>query len=117
MQLEEEAQTILNRLSSLSFDECYPLSREFRDMPTMGGLYAVRHRTEGVLYIGLAVGLRRRFRDNGHKAFFWAFLDCYSPVDICIAVELLTIQTFREGDQLETLMIQSAQPRYNVRKK
>ncbi|BAS55260.1 GIY-YIG nuclease family protein [Leptolyngbya boryana CZ1] len=117
MQLEEEAQTILNRLSLMPFDECYPLSREFRNMPAVGGLYAVRHRAEGILYIGLAVSLRRRFRDNGHKAFFWAFLDCYSPFDIRIAVELLTIQSFREGDRLETLMIRSAQPRYNVRKK
>lgn len=73
MQLEEEAQTILNRLSLMPFDECYPLSREFRNIPTVGGLYAVRHRAEGILYIGLAVSLRRRFRDNGHKAFFGRF--------------------------------------------
>lgn len=44
MKLDEEAQSILNRLSSISFEECYPLSRDFSDMPTTAGLYALRHR-------------------------------------------------------------------------
>jgi excinuclease UvrABC nuclease subunit len=117
MRLEEEAQNILDRFALMPFEECYPLSREFSDMPTTAGLYALRHREHGILYIGLAIALRRRFRDGGHKAFFWALLDCYSPHDLRIAVELLTIQTFQRGDLLETRMIQSAKPRYNVRKK
>jgi excinuclease UvrABC nuclease subunit len=117
MSLDAEAEEILERLSTMPFEDCYPLSRRFLEMPTTAGLYAVRHREGEVLYIGLATNLRQRFKHGGHKAFFWAFLDCYSPHDIRIAVEPLTTLSFREGDQLETLMIQTAKPRYNVHKK
>lgn len=117
MSLETEAQAILETLSSMSFETCYPLSREFANLPITPSLYAVRHRRVGILYIGLAVNLRRRFKDTGHKALVWAFLDYFSPDDVRMAVEPLTSQSFREADQLDTLLIQMAQPRYNVRKK
>ncbi len=120
MRRDEEAQNILDRLSSMPFEECCPLSREFLNMPTIPGLYALRHRDDGILYIGLAINLRRRFKD-GHKAFLWALLDCYSPYDVGIAVELLvellTVQSFQESDALETRMTRIANPSYNVRKK
>lgn len=114
----EVAQRILDQLAFMRFEECHRLSREFKNIPTVPGLYAIRHRTEGILYIGLGLQLRRRFRDTGHKAFFWAFLDYYFPDDIRIAISLLEdFQTFRQSEDLEARMIQIAQPRYNVRKK
>jgi hypothetical protein len=116
-EIETEAQRILETLSSIPFENCYPLSRGFLDIPTSPGLYAVRHRTEEILYIGLATKLRRRFRD-GHKAFFWAFLDYYSPDDIRISAvgitsERFDLQNLRRMEDLETLMIRIAHPRYN----
>jgi excinuclease UvrABC nuclease subunit len=110
--LQGQAQTILENLFSMPFEECYSLSRDFRDLPTCLGLYAIRHRNEGVLYIGQAIKLRRRFKD-GHKAFFWAFLDYCTPDEIRIAIERLGLQSLRRAEDLETLMIRSARPRYN----
>jgi len=101
------------------FENCYPLSREFLDVPTSPGLYAVLHQTQGVLYIGMATKLRRRFRD-GHKAFFWSFLEYYSPDEIRIAAIGVTIERFdlkalRRLEDIETLMIRVARPRYDSR--
>jgi excinuclease UvrABC nuclease subunit len=107
---------ILSELTLIPFSQCYKLSREFRGMPTTAGLYAVRHEDEGVLYIGLAVNLKRRFKDTGHKAFFWAYLDYYPPDKIRIAVRsLIGFDSFKAAENAETLMIRSARPRYNTR--
>jgi excinuclease UvrABC nuclease subunit len=115
---EAMAQRVLNQLATMSFEDCHQLTREFKSVPTVPGLYAVRHRVDGILYIGLGLQLRRRFRDNGHKAFFWAFLDYYSPDDVRIAIALLeAFQDFRQSEDLEARMIRLAQPRYNVRSK
>ena len=107
-----EAQAILKNLSSMPFKDCYPLSRGCLDIPTCPGIYAIRHQDEGILYIGVAVKLRRRFKD-GHKAFFWAFLDYCTPDEIRIAAELMGYQSFQRAEDLETLMIRSARPRYD----
>jgi excinuclease UvrABC nuclease subunit len=112
MSLNAEAQIILENLSSMPFDDCYPLSRDFLNVPTCPGLYAVRHRTEGILYVGQTIKLRKRFKD-GHKAFFWAFLEYCTPDDIRIAAELLGFQSLKRAEDLETLMIRAARPRYN----
>jgi len=107
-----EARAILENLSTMSFEDCYPLSRGCLNIPTCPGIYAVRHRDEGILYLGVATKLRQRFR-GGHKAFFWAFLDYYTPDEIKIAAELMGYQSFQRAEDLETLMIRSARPRYN----
>jgi hypothetical protein len=49
---EIEARKILETLSSMPFENCYRLSREFIEMTTVAGLYAIRHRIDGILYIG-----------------------------------------------------------------
>jgi excinuclease UvrABC nuclease subunit len=107
-----EARAILNNLSSMPFEDCYPLSRKFEPIPTNPGLYAVRHRTEGILYIGKSINLRRRFCD-GHKAFSWAFVDRHDPNDVRIAIEIFGLQSWQRAGDLETLMIRSVQPSYN----
>ncbi len=48
----EEAQRLLDVLSETSFSDCYPLSKKFNDLPPRPGIYAFKHRTLGILYIG-----------------------------------------------------------------
>ena len=64
----QESQAILATLALTEFNNCIPLSKEFRQIPMTAGIYAVKHRSLGILYIGK----RDRFR-GGHKALLWAF--------------------------------------------
>jgi excinuclease UvrABC nuclease subunit len=112
--LKAEARRFLELLGTAPFTRCYPLTREFEGMPTTPGFYAFRHRSAGILYIGIATNLRRRFR-NGHKALAWAFIDRLDPDDVRIAAVGIDRQTAPQVEYLETLMIQSARPRYNSR--
>jgi excinuclease UvrABC nuclease subunit len=114
--LNAEAQRYLKQLSAKPFDQCHPLTREFESVPSSPGFYAFRHRSQGILYIGISSNLNRRFR-NGHKALAWAFIDRLDPDDVRIATVIVDIQTAKQIEYLETLMIQSARPSYNSRMK
>ena len=46
------ATEILNYLAFSDFDEAVEITREFASLPSRPGIYAVRHRSYGVLYIG-----------------------------------------------------------------
>ncbi len=50
--LRAEALRILEVLNDIEFDNCFPLQREFNDLPPRPGIYAVKHSTQGILYIG-----------------------------------------------------------------
>ena len=113
--LRTEAQTILNALSSILFEDCYPLSRDFEVVPRHPGFYAFRHRDE-IIYIGVGANLRRRFR-NGHKALSWAFVDRLNPDNVRIAILEMGRRTPQQIEYIETLMIQAARPPYNTRMK
>ena len=65
--LESEAEIILHTLASTPFEDCIAISKEFRELPMTAGIYAVKHYTLGILYIGKTRTLRDRFR-GGHKA-------------------------------------------------
>ena len=112
MNIETEAEEILEYLSSMLFENCHPLTRRFEFVPTNPGLYAFRHRVEGLLYIGQSINLKRRFCD-GHKALSWAFIDRFDPDDVRIAVKLLPSNKVRQATQLEILMLRATRPRYN----
>jgi excinuclease UvrABC nuclease subunit len=112
MRLTAQAQSIFNQMSSLPFEECFRLSRKFVDFPANPGIYVVRHRTHGVLYIGKSTNVRRRFCD-GHKALCWAFIDRYNPDDIRIAVYPTNIELWMRSADIEALMIKAQQPEYN----
>ena len=114
--LKEEAREILETLSMTSFENCYPLSRNFEVVPSDPGFYAFRHRRNGILYIGIGNNLRRRFR-GGHKALSWAFVDRLNPDDVRIADVEMGQRTPKEVEYIETRMIQSARPSYNTRMK
>lgn len=49
---EEQTQELLRALLSVPFESCVLITREFRDLPLSPGLYAVRHREVGLLYMG-----------------------------------------------------------------
>jgi excinuclease UvrABC nuclease subunit len=112
---QQEAEAILSYLVSIAFEDCVVLSKEFRELPMSAGIYAVRHRSLGVLYIGKTRLLRDRFR-GGHKALLWAFIEELQAVDTRITFYALEFeQWIALSSALESLIIQAIDPPYNVR--
>jgi GIY-YIG catalytic domain len=112
---QQQAQQILNNLAFSPFEQCLEIDRKFDTFPTRPGIYAVRHRTEGLLYLGKTNDLSSRF-NGGHKAFTWAWLDLYHPADVRIAVRALD----RWGNpgllsELEAILLRATEPPYNVK--
>ncbi len=110
-----EAKAILDTLAFMLFEDCQPLSRGFDSIPARPGLYAVRHKDDGLLYIGKAKSLRGRF-SGGHKAFLWAWLDKYNDADVRIA----TCPLPHWGNpalllELKAAILRATEPPYNVK--
>ncbi|MGG6240782.1 GIY-YIG nuclease family protein [Nodosilinea sp. AN01ver1] len=114
-QIQQEAREILDTLAFTPFEDCQPLSRDFETIPSRIGLYAFRHRTQELLYVGKAKNLRDRLR-GGHKVFLWGWLDRYDPNDVRIAYVIVN-EWQRPGlsYELETLILQASNPPYNVK--
>ena len=113
--LQTQAVDILNAIAFTPFDQCEPLSRDFSSIPNRPGIYAIRHKTDGLLYIGKTKSLRGRFT-GGHKAFLWAWLDKYNDEDIRIAFEI--ISHWKKSAlllELEAIILRASEPPYNVR--
>lgn len=113
-QLQVQARKILDSIAFMPFEQCQPLTRGFESIPPRSGIYAVRHRTDGLLYVGKTKSLRGRF-SGGHKAFLWAWLDKYHDEDVRIAVQLIS----HWGNaalllELEAIIIRATEPPYNV---
>jgi excinuclease UvrABC nuclease subunit len=113
-ELQAQARDILDEIAFTPFERCQPLSREFNSLPTRPGIYAIRHRTDGLLYIGKTKSLRGRF-SGGHKAFLWAWLDKYSDEDVRIAVQGIPYW----GNpalllELEAIILRATEPPYNA---
>lgn len=113
--IQEQAREILDAIAFTPFDQCQPISRGFVTIPTRPGIYAVRHKNEGLLYIGKAKNLRTRF-SSGHKSFLWAWLDKYNDDDVRIAVQPVS----HWGNpalllELEGIILRAAEPPYNVK--
>ncbi len=99
----------------MPFEQCLAIGRQFTHLPARPGIYAIRHRTEGSLYLGKTNDLGARF-SGGHKAFTWAWLDLYPPVEVRIAIAPLE----RWGNpallsELEAILLRAAEPPYNVK--
>ncbi|MEG4110109.1 GIY-YIG nuclease family protein [Microcoleus sp. S13_C5] len=112
--LQIQARRILDAIAFIPFEQCQPLTRGFETIPARPGIYAIRHRTDGLLYIGKTKSLRGRF-SGGHKAFLWAWLDKYSDEDIRIAVQ--TISHWQNPAlllELEAIILRATEPPYNV---
>ncbi len=113
-ELQTQARSILDAIAFVSFEQCQPLSREFNHIPARPGIYAIRHRTEGLLYIGKTKSLRGRFT-GGHKAFLWAWLDQYNDADVRIAVQLIYHwENPKLLLELEAIILRATDPPYNV---
>jgi excinuclease UvrABC nuclease subunit len=112
--LQAQAQKLLDQIAFTPFEQCQPLTREFQSIPARPGIYAVRHRSDGLLYIGKTKSLRGRF-SGGHKAFLWAWLDKYPDEDVRIAIQLIP---HRENPalllELEAIILRATEPPYNV---
>lgn len=90
------------------------MNRRFSNIPARPGIYAIRHKTDGLLYIGKTKNLRGRF-SGGHKAFLWAWLDKYSDEEVRIAVQPISYW----GNpafllELEAIILRATEPPYNV---
>lgn len=113
-ELQAQARKILDAIAFTPFEQCQPLSREFDNIPARPGIYAVRHKIDGLLYIGKTKSLRGRF-SGGHKAFLWAWLDKYSDEDVRIAVQ--PISHWKNPAlllELEAIVLRATEPPYNV---
>jgi excinuclease UvrABC nuclease subunit len=113
-QLQAQARRILDAIAFTPFEQCQLLSRRFENIPPRPGIYAVRHKTDGLLYIGKTKSLRGRF-SGGHKAFLWAWLDKYDDEDVRIAMQLIS---HWENPalllELEAIILRATEPPYNV---
>jgi excinuclease UvrABC nuclease subunit len=110
--LTAEANQILEQLANQTFDECFPLLKSLSVLPKRAGIYAIRHREQGILYIGKSLDLRQRFMD-GHKALYRCYIDRFEPETIRIVVVLMTDEQRRRMLDIEARMIQMTKPRYN----
>ena len=112
--IQAEAQRILDRFITVSFEQCHPISRNFETVPARTGIYSFLHRTQGILYIGKAANIQRRVR-NGHKALAWAFIDRLNPDDVGVVTEVLRgSRSLLYLLDIEATMIQIARPSYNI---
>jgi excinuclease UvrABC nuclease subunit len=112
--LQIQALDILNSIVFTPFDQCQSLSRELSSIPPRPGIYAIRHKIDGLLYIGKTKSLRGRF-SGGHKAFLWAWLDKYNDEDVRIAFEIIT--HWKNSAlllELEAIILRATEPPYNV---
>lgn len=112
--IQQEAHQILDILAFKPFEQCQPISRNFANLPPRPGLYAIRHRIDGLLYIGKTKSLRGRF-SGGHKAFLWAWLDKYNDTDVRIAIFPLSAWSNPALLlELEAIILRATEPPYNV---
>jgi excinuclease UvrABC nuclease subunit len=110
--LTVEALAILQHLTDQPFEECFALEKKVAALPRQAGIYAIRHREIGILYIGKSLNIRKRFMD-GHKALYSCYVDRIDPVDIRIAVYLIADEQRRRMLNLEARIIQITKPSYN----
>lgn len=113
--LESQALAILESLVAISFEQCTPITREFKAITARASIYAVRHRELGLLYVGKTRYTKERFR-GGHKAFLWSWLDHYNSDDVRLVIyplDFIQLQTL--SSDLEALIIAATKPPYNAR--
>lgn len=112
--LQIQARRILDAIAFIPFEQCQPLSRRFENVPSRPGIYAIRHRTDELLYIGKTKSLRGRF-SGGHKAFLWAWLDKYNDEDVRIAMQVISHwESPALLLELEAVLLRATEPPYNV---
>jgi len=113
-EIKQQARNILDAIAFTLFEECQSLNRDFSNIPDRPGIYAIRHKYQGLLYVGKTKSLRNRFK-GGHKAFLWAWLDKYKDEDVRIAVQIIPHSRNPELLlELEAIILRATEPPYNV---
>jgi excinuclease UvrABC nuclease subunit len=114
-QIEIQAREILDSLVQRPFSDCIAISRDFAGLTTNPGIYAVRHHSIGLLYVGKAQDIKERFR-GGHKALTWAWLEDYNHRDVAISVrEIDYLQWLTLSSNLEAIILIWSRPPFNIR--
>lgn len=114
-QIQTEADRILKVLQQTPFEDCQPLTKKFENFIKRPGIYAIKHQTQGILYIGISRNIQQRFR-AGHQALVLAFLDKLEPDDVrVVMVKPLTYELSRLLSELEKIILRKAYPPYNAR--
>jgi len=114
-EIRAEALKILEALITTPFSDCMILSREFSTLTTRHSIYAIRHRTEGLLYIGKSQNPKQRFA-GGHKALVWCWFEHYNPDDVRITTYSLSYRQWSTLSlELESIIIQATKPPFNVK--
>ncbi len=114
-EIETQARSILNSLIEIPFSACIPITRSFENLMTNPGIYAVRHRVDGLLYVGKAQDIKERFR-GGHKALTWSWLADYDHRDVVIAAYPIDFMRWRAlSSELERIILQITEPPFNAR--
>ncbi|WP_448560750.1 GIY-YIG nuclease family protein [Trichothermofontia sp.] len=84
---------------------CIPMTRSFESLMTNPGIYAVRHRVSGLLYVGKAQDIKERFR-GGHKALTWSCLADYDHRDVAISAYSIGFMRWRGlSSELERIIL------------
>jgi len=113
--LRTKKSEILKFLVQLPFGDCIPISRDFVGLTSKPGIYAIRHRSEELLYIGKAQDIKERFR-GGHKAITWAWLEDYDHRDVAIAICEIDYRQWRTlSSDLEGIILVWSKPPFNIR--
>jgi GIY-YIG catalytic domain len=114
-ELESQAHKILNFLVQRPFSDCISISRDFANLTTKPGIYAICHRQEGLLYIGKAQDIKERFR-GGHKAITWSWLEDYDHRDVVISTYEIDFRQWQTlSSNLEGIILIWSKPPFNIR--
>jgi GIY-YIG catalytic domain len=114
-EIEIQAREILNFLVQRPFPDCIPISRDFAGLTAKPGIYAIRHRTAGLLYVGKAQDIKERFR-GGHKAITWAWLADYNHRDVAISIYEIDYRQWQTlSSDLEGIILVWSKPPFNIR--
>jgi GIY-YIG catalytic domain len=114
-EIEIQAREILNFLVKRPFPDCIPISRDFAGLTSKPGIYAIRHRSAGLLYVGKAQDIKERFR-GGHKAIIWSWLEDYDYRDVAIAICEIDYQKWKAlSSGLEGIILVWSKPPFNIR--
>jgi excinuclease UvrABC nuclease subunit len=110
--IQDEANRVLQLLTTTPFNDCCPLTREFADITPRPGIYAFRLQQE-ILYIGKSKNIRQRLK-GGHKALGWAFIERLNPDAVRIATVTIGWDAWQRSLDIEARILQIARPRYNI---
>jgi len=92
---------------------CFDLSARLETAPDAPGVYIMRDRSGGIVYVGKAVNLRSRLRAYANQTDTRSFVRRLPYV--LGGIETIITPTEQDALQLECVLINQHLPRYNVR--